>query len=438
MLYDNRYSRPGIVLLVTLVLLVVLSTLGYTLSTRLSAQRHRQQYIIDYQAARYGCDSALKYALATLQDIQPQLLSRPNEPDFSDVFVLSNAEYQQLLAQIPPEFSLVGTDKYKNFNDINDINDVNNVNDVNDIGSGATDSNNLISPTIRGPYGPAWPFITEPVEFNVGSATVRIKIEDENAKYPLGWALLDDKDIQREAEAGFKTFCEWVGFDPEQEYPEQSNSLNSELKQISEIKLFKLNFKPITKVIRTASTSTSKSTSTSTRGATRRGRRTTTRRTRPTRITISADKQIDEQTTHFAKLFHSSLINAEALTRPYIEGREESALKYLGVWGTRKVNINTAPRHVLEAAFVFGGDAREITEAIIQRRRIKPFKDIEDLRQSLFSYSDSIRKCEKYVTTTSSFFTIKVTAISGVAETSSIIAVTKNEKTLKRIAVISD
>jgi hypothetical protein len=53
-----RYSRSGIVLLVTLVLLVVLSALMVTLSTRMSAQRHRNQYIIDYQSARYACDSA--------------------------------------------------------------------------------------------------------------------------------------------------------------------------------------------------------------------------------------------------------------------------------------------------------------------------------------------------------------------------------------------
>jgi hypothetical protein len=54
---SNCRSRPGIVLLMTLVLLVVLSTLGYTLSNILAVHRHRAQYIIDYQAARYGCDS---------------------------------------------------------------------------------------------------------------------------------------------------------------------------------------------------------------------------------------------------------------------------------------------------------------------------------------------------------------------------------------------
>ncbi|MHC4239410.1 MAG: hypothetical protein ACYSUC_06590, partial [Planctomycetota bacterium] len=64
---NNRRDRPGVILLVTLVLLVVLATLGYSLSSRLSTQRHRVQYMIDYSEARYGCDSALKYALSTLE-----------------------------------------------------------------------------------------------------------------------------------------------------------------------------------------------------------------------------------------------------------------------------------------------------------------------------------------------------------------------------------
>ena len=94
---NNFRGRPGFVLLITLGLLVVLAMLGYTLSTRVAAQRHRDKYIIDYSSARYGCDSAVKYALATLEEIDPQLISRPNEPDFSDLFYLTPAEYQELL-----------------------------------------------------------------------------------------------------------------------------------------------------------------------------------------------------------------------------------------------------------------------------------------------------------------------------------------------------
>ena len=94
---DNFQDRQGFVLLITLGLLIVLAMLGYTLTNRVAAQRHRDKYIIDYSSARYGCDSAVKYALATLEEIDPQLIERPNEPDFSDLFYLTPAEYQELL-----------------------------------------------------------------------------------------------------------------------------------------------------------------------------------------------------------------------------------------------------------------------------------------------------------------------------------------------------
>ena len=425
-------NRPGIVLLVTLVLLVVLSTLGYTLSSRVAAQRHRNQYIIDYSKARYGCDSAVKYALATLEEIDPQLISRPNEPDFSDLFALDEIEYQELLAQWGIESGPAGFDNGKTFDDMIDINDVNDLSDIDDVNKigpdekGIAGFSDLDSVAIRGPYGPPWPFITEPVEFEIGSTKVRMEIEDENAKYPLGWALLDDEELKREAEAGFETFCELMRLDTE-----QVDSLREQLKEIGEIKSFKLAFKPITKTVRTPTRTT---TATSTKSRTAR-----TPRTRIQRKAIPAAQQASEQTAHFAELFHSSLIDLEALARPTTVGqsRKESALKYMGMWGSRKVNINTAPRHVLEVAFIFGGNEVEIAEEIIQQRREETFANIEDLKTTLFRYSGSIDRCEKYITTVSRFFTIKITAVSGVARASSIIAITKDGKKVKRIAVIN-
>jgi len=428
---SNCRNRPGVVLLVTLVLLIVLSTLGYTLSSRVAVQRHRGRYIIDYSKARYACDSAVKYALATLQDINtPQLVTRPNEPDFSDLFNLSEVEYEELLAEWAAKNAAsrrqsVNIVSVNNANDINSTNDVNNGNylsEVNDI-NGVTDFNEPNSLTIRGPYGPPWPFVTKPVELEIGSATVRIEVEDENAKYPVGWALLGEKEVQREDLAGFKTFCEWMDVNEV-----QVDSLNRQLKEISEIKSFKLDFKPIKK-----RTPIKERTRSSRRG--RRRRTTTQYKT----TTISVSEQVARQTADFAKLFHSSLIDTEVLARPTIvsENRKESALKYMGLWASRKVNINTAPRHVLEAAFTFGGDADKIAEEIIQRRRIKPFTNIENLRKSLLRYSDSIEKCKKYITTVSSIFTIKVTAVSGAAKASAIIAITKDGKKIERIAVIS-
>ena len=433
---NNFQGRRGFVLLITLGLLVVLAMLGYTLSTRVAAQRHRDQYIIDYSSARYGCDSAVKYALATLEEIDPQLISRPNEPDFSDLFYLTPAEYQELLEQwgLDSESELamfegdrrsrdkVGIEEFEGFGDIDNFND---------IGFDEMEMDGFYgygSVEISGPYGPAWPFVTEPVEFEIGSAKVRIEVEDENAKYPLGWAMLDDEDIKREAEAGFETFCEMTGLTAE-----QIDSLKLELQEIGKIRPFALDFKPITRTVKTAVT-------TRARTASSKSRTSKAPPTRVTRKTVKVPDQISEQTTHFAKLFHSSLIDTEALARPIITGpdrRNESALKYMGLWGTMKVNINTAPRHVLEAAFIFGGDQVEIAEEIIQRRRIEPFSDFQALKTDLFRYSNSIDKCEKYITTVSRFFTIKVTVVSGVAKASSVIAITKDGEKVKRIAVIN-
>jgi len=108
----------------------------------------------------------------------------------------------------------------------------------------------------------------------------------------------------------------------------------------------------------------------------------------------------------------------------------------MGTWASERVNINTAPRNVLEAAFAFGGDQVDIADKIIQRRRQQPFKDIEDLRKELFRYAASIDKCQKYITTSSSFFIIKITATSGTAKISAVMAVTKDGKKMERIAVI--
>jgi hypothetical protein len=398
------------------VLLVVLSAVGYTLSSRLAARRHREQYLIDYQKARYGCASAVKYALATLEDITtPELISRPNEPDFSDLFTLSEEEYEELLAEWADEVQRSGTGKSESFYDIKDIKDINDVNDVNDV----TDFSEPNSLTIPGPYGPPWPFVTEPRELQIGSATVRIEIEDENAKYPLGWMLLDDKKVQREALAGFETFCEWM--DVNEVY---IDSLKQQAKEIGKIKPFKVEFKEIKKRVQRSRSIGSR------------------RRRGPSQYrikTVPATEQIIKQAVDFSKLFHASLIDAELLAQPTIisESRKESALKYMGMWASRKVNINTAPRHVLEAAFTFGGDADRIAEEIIRQRRIKPFKNISDLRQALFGYSDSINKCEKYITTVSDFFTIRVTAVSGVAKASAVIAIMKDGNKMKKIAIIS-
>ncbi|HPS54864.1 MAG TPA: hypothetical protein PLP05_04640, partial [Sedimentisphaerales bacterium] len=189
-------KRKGVVLLFTLVLLVVLVTLSYMLTTKVRAQRSRDQYLVDYQVARYACDSVIKYSNTTLKELKFKLISRPNEPDFSDLFSLTDEEYQQLIDLWTIDVNYADTNSDSNdydyedeSSDLNsmmsmtevvDDNDMNDPNyqqnqfyDNNVLGDLLNQDNEVNEPneiTIRGPYGPEWPYVVEPIEFEIGTA----------------------------------------------------------------------------------------------------------------------------------------------------------------------------------------------------------------------------------------------------------------------------
>jgi hypothetical protein len=392
-----------------------MAMLGYTLSTRVAAQRLRYQYMIDYSKARYACDSALKYTLATMEQIQPELISRWDQPDFSDLFLLSTSEYEELIEMWKEESAQFDESETKGF-----LNAFNNDTDESD----SEASNKIENISIPGPYGAPWPLITEPGRFQIGSADVEIRIEDENAKYPIGWGMVEDKDLQREIDAGFLTFCEMSGLDNA-----EIESLLTELNELKAIKPYKIHFEPVVTTTRTPVKTTRNTSS---------GKKTTTT-TKVNRTVLTVASQVSTQTTSFAKIFNSSLLNKEILARPTIvDGqRKESPLKYISTCPTRLVNINTAPRHVLEAAFIFGGNQVEIADQVIQERQIEPFRDMEDLQQRVIGYSDSLEKSKTYIATESTIFTIKITATSGQAKASCIVAISKNGNKVKTIAVIN-
>ena len=474
---DNDWRRRGVILLVTLVILVILSTLGYTLCVQVAARRHRDQYMIDYCAARYACASGLKYALASVGSLQFDLVSRPNEPDFSDVFALSEPQYQKLLEQaaalraadgnLPPESpakepldrdslkktaqtdaqdktsakdaktkaeaktkTKIKTPKNVSLKKAAQIRDANDVNDVNDF-----DPNEGFAapkaPAIRGPYGPPWPLVTEPMELEIGSAKVKIEVEDENAKYPLGWAMIADEKLKPVAGAGWSTFCEWMGY-----LPQEIGLLNEDLVKIGKAKPFRIEFKQETENVELPANVRNKITRPTPGAPATAARRTVSRKP------LTVEEQIDRQNKEYAKLLHSSLINKDLLSRPSIasDTRKESALKYLGLWATRHVNVNTAPRQVLEAALTFGSaaDAPKIAEQIIQNRRVKPVADVNELKQAVPRYSSAIDDCRTFITAKSSVFTIRITAVSGVARVTAVAAVSKEGNKVQPIAIISD
>ena len=443
--FDHERVR-GIVLLVTLVLLVVLATLGYTLTSEVSAYKRRAQYMMNYQVARYGCDSGLRYALTIVEQLKPEYVSDANMPDFSDLFRLSDAEYEELLVRVAAQRNAGGAKTFDfggDANDINDVNavrrppgvgdsnlpgdidDVNKLNDLNDLNY-YVDSNDVNSLFVPGPYGEAWPLVSKPIELEIGTAKVKIEIEDENAKYPVGWLLMNDKKVSREVEAGFRTFCNWMEVNEV-----DVDYIQEQFKAVSDIRPFKIDFQPISKLSPVGRPGSSSGKSNRSKSRTSRERYVTT--------SISPAEQMASQAKDFSVLLSSSLIDRDLMARalPVSEKKKESVLKYMSLWGTTKVNINTSPRHVLEAAFMFGGDADKIADAIIELRRVKPIEKIDDLKRDLFRYTVSIEKCEKYITTVSDFFTVRVTATSGVAQASAVIALTKWGPVVRTVAVVS-
>jgi DNA uptake protein ComE-like DNA-binding protein len=304
---------------------------------------------------------------------------------------------------------------------------------------GAADTNdvNVVEPNelyVRGPYGPPWPYVTKPVEIEFGDARLTIEIIDENAKLPLVWGICTDANSKSESKAAIETFCEWMQMEPNDIKP-----FMDELEQIKEIKPYNSDLKPVVTTVKIEPNNT-QSDSNSTASATVTQRRSTRRRTARSRRTIAKTIQQTRpdigHTMDFAEILHSPLLNLETLAKPVNEdeNRTESALKYISLWGTQRVNVNTAPRQVLEAAFTFGGDAVEIAEQIITLRKEKPFKDISDLTKRLSSYN--IDKVKPYITTQSDCFVIRVKAESGVAKVCATAGLKKEQGKYQQIGII--
>lgn len=447
-----KTQRSGVALIFTVIVLVLLTALVYRLSAAISQWKHRMQYMLDYQNARYACESGLKYALASMQSLEPNLISRPNEPDFSDLFTMSDQEYKNMMLQWAvflasqtdanglklsdfTKTSKINLNRYDT-NDVNDANvsyDYNSV-DANDYNSiTMTDINDINIMYVRGPYGPQWPYVSKPLEIEFGTAKIEVEIIDENAKLPLVWALSTDANDKDAAKAAVTVFCEWM-----QMNQNEIAALQTQFDEIKDVKPFSLSLKEVTTVTtQTADANAGAAQAAPDNRVARRLSRLRQRRANALQ-TITQTRSASGHTLDFAKILHSPMVDLEKLAKPVNEdeNRIESALKYVSLWGTQKVNINSAPRHVLEAAFTYGGDAPDIAQKIIDERRIKPFESIDDLKKRLLTYYKSIEKSMPYITTSSNCYSIRVIATSGVARVCAAAAIKKEKDKIEQIGII--
>lgn len=440
----NRRNRThGVVLLLTLVIMVVLTMLVYTVTTQTTAQRYRSRYFMDYAKARYGCESGMKQALAYLPSgsFEPSYADRANEPDFSDLFCRTDNEVKLLieecLEQYPDESWAQSFDGGIDGEALSSA--------PQDSGFGADDlvASSSLMDKIKGPYGEPWPIIMRyefSEDFLGEGVRAIVEIEDENAKFPMTWLVMDDPNNKEALEVSFETFGEWMDLSSS-----EMDDIEAQMEDVIEIKAYQTEFEEEEKS--STASSNSKASTARRRLASRRGKDKTTD-TQTKKLTEADYKQRRDR--DYANLFNSNLLDLERLAQPTYESgsRRESALKYMGRWGHNKVNINSAPQQVLEAALVFGGDAVPVAAEIIRQRQEEPFQSMDDLTDRLSDYADHLKMCEDFITTESTTFTVRVTAYSGMARVSSIAAIVKSSGTsgtnvqtsqkLKTLAIISE
>jgi hypothetical protein len=295
------------------------------------------------------------------------------------------------------------------------------------------DPNDVVVP---GPYGPQWPYVMEPIDLEIGPCEITITVEDENAKMPLSWLVTDSKQANENAEDALKTFCEWMSWDQAQ-LSELEAAITEATDEIHKRKTFKLNPDPI--ILKTSTARTPQKTAAA--NSRSRSRRRTSRR-RTTRKTTTKQRPAVAHTTDFAKLFHSSLLDQELLAQPLPDtgDRVESPLKYLSLWGAQRVNVNTAPRHVLEAAFTLAEvgafDVPEFTRNVIEARQEEPLKNLDKLKSLGNLNADIMKNLNNYVTTTSTFFQIRIVSRSGNARSSAVATVVKEGKNTERLVIL--
>lgn len=445
-------KRPkGFALLVTVIVLVVLASLTAGLATRLTMAKRRQQYMINYQRARYGLDSGIKYILSEIPLTNFRIRPREEMPDFSDLFWMDQQQYTEMVTAWAATATDEQLESVMKENAAVESEPVDPADLLSQLASlfGAGDNTENADPNqfniaedeqayiieidpndiqVPGPYGPPWPYVMEPIELEIGPCQVKITIEDENAKMPLSWLIANYEEDDKRAKYALESFGEWMRMQPE-----EIEALQVQCKEIYAEKAFRINAGPI--LIRQSSTAARRSAASRFR-ASRTNRRTSNR-------VVTQKRPAVAHTTDFAKLFHSSLLDREELAEPIPDTGErvEMALKYLGLWGSQRVNINTAPRHVLQSAFMMAttwDEAVQMADEVILRRRGEPFKNVNTLKEIGMLDTDTFNQLRNYVTATSTFFKITVTSRHGNAHANAVLTVVKEGRQTETLMILYD
>lgn len=320
--------RRGITLLITLMVLVVLASVIVVFQSDAAVQIRSSQHRLDRQQCRYAAESGFVIGAELVR----QYLREP----LAVVPAEAPAE-----AEMPEEGLEEG------------LTDPNQLPEPNSFSEEA-----FILPELEEEKLPS--FVLMRRKIKVAEAEVEIEIHDENAKWPMFWMLSSPFDTDKAYANSEKAFLD---------FSSKLDVGNSDAKVIGR------RARELSRNLKVPSAPLQISKKARAQNISRRGRRVNYA------DKIKAFKDRYAIMGSFASIWHNNRKDDEDLEfleepLPEMPGKVRD---YLSMWGTNKINLNTASDELLEAAFKgFGLNAKQV-ESIIEYRTEQPFRNTGNL-----------------------------------------------------------
>jgi len=372
----RQSERRGFTLLLTLMMLILLAGLIVQFQLDTSLQVRAGEYRIQELQCRYAAESALVVATQLIRQKQKEIRELSIKP-ISEDEESSPGDEEETIEEDPCQ-----------------------VNDPNSVEEGEEYDLREGSEVMEEEKES---FLFQRETVNVGTAKVEIKIYDENSKLPIQWVLHSPIESPRSKK---NQPLNELAKDLQAGKPAAvlADSLVHSIEKSVKVP-------PPDKYIYHRSMGRRR------RGSTWRiksSRRALTKELRHK----DPEKYFRQTMTMYAREWKDELQNDskyEPLLTP-LQNQPGSLADYLGVWGHKKININTASREVMMAAFAPLGFTWEMADEIVEYRQKRPFKStgylikIDSLSRSL------VYPLRHLGTASSDTFTVHVRARVGRAE----------------------
>lgn len=260
------------------------------------------------------------------------------------------------------------------------------------------------------------PFLFARQELKIGPVSVNIKIYDENSKFPVSWLLHSPIEKNTDyRDKSIKLLAERLGAEP---------AANNEVVDLARKTGKALNVpEPMNYLYRRGS-SRSRSSRVAWRLKPSRGKKESAKKG------IDHGKLLRQTMSDFFCQWQEELKQNEKYKNMLtpLPNQPAKFADYIGCWGHSRVNINTAPVEVIEAAFLPLGVTKKTAEAVVAYRAKTPFANTTHLQKVRGISRTMLNAARALSTTDSDTFSIQITASLGRANYSLYGSIYKSRK----------